>query len=300
MSKILNIVEPSNYEEASKSDEWRATMHEEIESIYRNHTWDLVELPEGKTPIGCKWLYKPKINADGSVEKFKARLVAKGYSQQEGIDFDDTFAPVAKLNTIRMLISLTTKHKWKLHQLDVKFAFLNGELKEEIYLVQPPSFVKKGQEYLVCKLHKALYGLKQAPRSWYEKFDSFFIQHGFHRSLNDPNLYTKINKQRQIILISLYVDDMIIIGNENNLIKEINHQMSQVFEMKDLGDLHYCLGLEVWKESGQTFLTQGKYARALLERFRMEQCKTAATPLQQNLKLSSDDGKKQVDATLYT
>lgn len=115
MSKILNIVEPLNYEEASRSDEWRAAMHEEMESIYRNHTWDLVELPEGKTPIGCKWLYKPKINADGTVEKFKARLVAKGYSQQEGIDFDDTFAPVAKLNTIRMLIYLATKHKWKLH-----------------------------------------------------------------------------------------------------------------------------------------------------------------------------------------
>eukprot|EP00253_Pinus_taeda_P027659 PITA_27659 len=299
MSKILNIVEPLNYEEASRSDDWRVAMHEEMESIYRNHTWDLVELPEGKTPIGCKWLYKPKINADGTVEKFKARLVAKGYSQQEGIDFDDTFAPVAKLNIIRMLICLATKHKWKLHQLDVKSAFLNGELKEEVYLVQPPGFVKKGQEHLVCKLHKALYGLKQAPRSWYDKIDSFFIEHGFHRSLNDPNLYTKINKQRQIILISLYVDDMIITGNADSLIKEIKQQMSQEFEMKNLGDLHYCLGLEVWKDSSQTFLTQGKYARNLLERFRMEQCKTAATPLQQNLKLSSDDGTKQVDATLY-
>eukprot|EP00253_Pinus_taeda_P034460 PITA_34460 len=193
-------------------------MHEEMESIYRNHTWDLVELPEGKTPIGCKWLYKPKINADGSVEKYKATLVAKGYSPQEGIDFDDTFSPVAKLNTLRMLISLETKHKWKLHQLDVKSAFMNGELK----------------------------------------------------SLNDPNLYTKINKQRQIILVSLYVDDMIITGNADNLIKEIKQEMSQVFEMKDLGDLHYCLGLEVWKDYGKTFLTQGKYARTLLERFRME------------------------------
>ena len=120
-----------------------------------------------------------------------------------------------------MLISLSTKHKWQLHQLDVKFAFLNGELKEEIYLVQPLGFVKKGQENLVCKLNKALYGLKQAPRSWYEKIDSFFIQHGLHRILNDPNLYTKLNKQRKIILISLYVDDMIIIGNANNIIKEI-------------------------------------------------------------------------------
>ena len=151
----------------------------------------------------------------------------------------------------------------------------------------------------MCKLHKALYGLKQAPRSWYDKIDSFFIEHGFHRSLNDPNLYTKINKQRQIILISLYVDDMIITRNADNLIKEIKQQMSQVFEMKDLGDLHYCIGLEVWKDSSQTFLTQGKYARTLLERFIMEQCKTTATPLQQNLKLSSDDGTKQVDATLY-
>eukprot|EP00253_Pinus_taeda_P029810 PITA_29810 len=198
-----------------------------------------------------------------------------------------------------MLICLAAKHKWKLHQLDVKSAFLNGELKEEIYLVQPPGFVKKGQEHLVCTLHKALYGLKQAPRSWYDKIDSFFVQHSFHKSLNDPNLYTKINKQRQIILISLYVDDMIITGNAYSLIKEIKQQMSQEFEMKDLGDLHYCLGLEVWKDSGQTFLTQGKYARNLLERFRMEQCKIATTPLQQNLKLSSDDGTKQVDATLY-
>eukprot|EP00253_Pinus_taeda_P031834 PITA_31834 len=274
-------------------------MYEEIESINRNHTWDLVEFPEGKTPIGCKWLYKPKINVDGSIEKLKARLVVKGYSQQEGIDFDETFSLVAKLNTIRMLISLATKHKWQLHQLDVKSAFLNGDLKEEIYLVQPEGFVKKGQEHLVCKLKKALYGLKQAPRSWYEKIDSFFVQHGFHRSLNDPNLYTKFNKQRQIILIYLYVDDMIITGNANNLIKEIKQQMSQVFEMKDLGNLHYCLGFEVWKDSGQTFLTQGKYTRNLLERFRMEQCRSAATPLQQNLKLSSDNDTKEVDATMY-
>ena len=277
MTNILNIVEPTNYKEASQSDAWKAAMDEEIESIIRNHTWDLVELPEGKTPIGCKWLYKPKINVDGSIEKLKARLVAKGYSQQEGIDFDDTFSPVAKLNTIRMLISLAKKHKWELHQLDVKSAFLNGELKEEIYLVQPERFVKRGQEHLVCRLKKALYGLKQAPRSWYEKINSFFVQHGFHRSMNDLNLYTKFNKHRQIILISLYVDDMIITGNADTLIKEIKWQMSQVLEMKDLGNLHCCLGLEVWRDYRQTFLTQGKYAKSHLERFRMEQCKLAAT-----------------------
>lgn len=144
MSNVLNIVEPTNYKEASQFKEWRAAMNEEMEPILRNDTWDLVELPKNKTHIGCKWLFKPKMNADGNIEKLKARMVAKGYSQQEGIDFDDTFGPVAKLNTIRMLIALATKYNWELHQLDVKSAFLNGELKEEIYLVQPEGFVKQG------------------------------------------------------------------------------------------------------------------------------------------------------------
>lgn len=194
MSNVLNIVEPTNYKEASQFKEWRAVMNEEIESILRNDTWDLVELPTNKTPIGCKWLFKPKMNEDVSIEKLKARLVAKGYSQHECIDFDDTFAHVAKLNAISILIALATKYNWELHQLDVKSAFLNGELKEEIYLVQPEGFVKQGHEHLVCRLKKALYGLKQAPTSWYGKVDSFFLEYGFHRSLNDPNLYTKYNK----------------------------------------------------------------------------------------------------------
>eukprot|EP00253_Pinus_taeda_P002810 PITA_02810 len=256
MSNVLNIVEPTNYKEASQFKEWRAAMNEEIESILRIDTWDLVQMPNNKTPIGCKWLFKPKMNADGSIEKLKARLVAKGYSQQEGIDFDDTFAPVAKLNRIKMLISLATKYNWELHQLDVKSAFLNGELKEEIYLVQPKGFVKKGQEHLVCRLKKALYGLKQAPRSWYEKVDSFFLE-------------------------------------------GIKRLMAQVFEMKYLGSLHYCPRLEVCRDTGQTFLTQGMYARILLEKFGMDQCRSAVTHLQQNLKLCSDNGTKVVDATMY-
>jgi len=274
-------------------------MNEEIESILRNDTWDLVELPKNKTPIGCKWLFKPKMNADGSIEKLKPRLVAKGYSQQEGIDFDDTFAPVEKLNTIRMLISLAIKCNWELHQLDVKSTFLNGDLKEEIYLVQPEGFVKQGQEHLVFRLKKALYGLKQARRSWYQKVDSFFLEYGFHRILNDQNLYSRYNNQGQIILISLYVDDMIITRDADDLIRGIKRLMAQVFEMKDLRSLHYCLRLEVCRDTGQTFLTQGKYARNLLEKFGMDQCRSVVTPLQKNLKLCSDDGTKEVDATMY-
>ncbi len=132
ITSMMNVVEPYSYKEANESSEWKTTMKQEYDSIIRNNTWELVELPRGKQTIGCKWLYKLKINANGTIEKLKARLVAKGYSQQEGIDYDETFSPVAKLNTIRMIISLDTKHHWMIHQLDVKYSFLNGDLKEEI------------------------------------------------------------------------------------------------------------------------------------------------------------------------
>jgi hypothetical protein len=206
--------------------------------------------------------------------------VAKGYSRKEGIDYAETFASIAKLNTIRMLIALATKYHWKLHQLDVKPTFLNGELKEEVYLTQPKGFVKSGQEDLVSKLKKAVYGLKQAPRSWYEKIDSFFLQQGFMRSKSDPNLYTKFDEKGHVVLISLYVDDLIITRNSEKLISGIKKQMSRVFEMKYLGELHYYLSLEVWRNVGQTFVSQGKYVREILKKFKMDQCKFSYVPMQ--------------------
>ena len=141
ITSMMNVVEPSSYKEANESNEWKIAMEQEYDSIIRNNTWELVELPRGKQIIGCKWLYKQKINADGTIEKLKARLVAKGYKQKEGIDYEETFTRVAKLNTIRMLIASATKKHWMMHQLDVKFAFLNGELKEEVYLEQLEGFV---------------------------------------------------------------------------------------------------------------------------------------------------------------
>jgi hypothetical protein len=145
ITQAMNVVEPLNYEQAKDHKEWMDAMKEEYDSIIKNETWELTELPENKTPIGSKWLFKYKFNVDGSIDKYKARLVAKGYSQKEGIDYEDTFAPVAKMNTIRLMITLATKNNWQLHQLDVKSAFFNGELKEEVYLVQPEGFVKKGK-----------------------------------------------------------------------------------------------------------------------------------------------------------
>ena len=141
MTNVMNVIEPLNYEQAKDKEEWVTTMNGEYNSIMRNKTWELVELTKDKVPIGSKWLFKSKLKVDGSIDKFKERLVAKGYSQQEGIDFEETYAPVAKLNTIRLLVALATKHNWRIHQLDVKTAFLNGDLKEEVYLVQPEGFV---------------------------------------------------------------------------------------------------------------------------------------------------------------
>ena len=166
-------------------------MQEEIDAIEKNKTWQLVEKPNDKEAIGVKWVYKVKHNSDGSIQRTKARLVVKGYAQQLGLDYNETFAPVARLDTIRAIIALAAQKGWNLYQLDVKSAFLNGELKEEVYVQQPQGFVSKGQEEKVYRLKKALYGLKQAPRAWYSEIDNYFMEKGFQRSKSEPTLYVK-------------------------------------------------------------------------------------------------------------
>ncbi|KAL0311880.1 UNVERIFIED_CONTAM: Retrovirus-related Pol polyprotein from transposon RE1 [Sesamum radiatum] len=166
-------------------------MKEEIKMIEKNDTWELAERPKDKEVIGVKWIYKTKLNADGSIQKHKARLVAKGYSQLPGIDYTETFAPVARLDTIRALVAIAANKKWKIYQMDVKSAFLNGYIDEEIYVEQPQGFIAKGYEEKVLRLKKALYGLKQAPRAWYSRIDNYFMDRGFRRSLSEPTLYVK-------------------------------------------------------------------------------------------------------------
>ncbi|KAL0340719.1 UNVERIFIED_CONTAM: Retrovirus-related Pol polyprotein from transposon RE2 [Sesamum radiatum] len=166
-------------------------MEEEIKMIEKNNTWELTDRPKDKEVIGVKWIYKTKLNADGSIQKHKARLVAKGYSQLPGIDYTETFAPVARLDTIRALIAIAANKKWKIYQMDVKSAFLNGYIDEEIYVEQPQGFIAKGSEEKVLRLKKALYGLKQAPRAWYSRIDKYFMDRGFRRSLSEPTLYIK-------------------------------------------------------------------------------------------------------------
>lgn len=193
-------------------------MQEELVMIDKNQTWELVERPEHRKVIGVKWVFRTKLNADGSINKHKARLVVKGYAQIFGVDFFDTFAPVARQDTIRMLLAIAAQKGWKICQLDVKSAFLNGFLEEEIYVEQPEGFLVKGHEDKVYLLKKALYGLKQAPRAWYNRIDEYLSKLGFVKSLSESTLYIK-GDQANFIVISLYVDDLLVTGSNVELIQ---------------------------------------------------------------------------------
>jgi hypothetical protein len=173
------ICEPAGYEEAIKDQKWQKAMEEELSMIKKNKTWELVDRPKDRKIIGVKWVFRTKLNADGSINKHKARLVVKGYAQVFGVDYSDTFAPVARLDTIRLVLAIAAQNKWKVFQLDVKSAFLNGILQEEIYVEQPEGFMEQGEEEKVYLLKKALYGLKQAPRAWYSKIDEHLSSLGF-------------------------------------------------------------------------------------------------------------------------
>lgn len=214
--------EPQTYDEARGDKEWEEAMNEETRMIEKNRTWKLVDKPEKKNVISVKWIYKIKTDASGNHVKHKARLVARGFSQEYGIDYLETFAPVSRYDTIRALLAYAAQMEWRLYQMDVKSVFLNGEL-EEVYVTQPPGFVIEGKEEKVLRLYKALYGLKPAPRAWYERIDFYFIQNGFARSMNDAALYIK-KKGEDVLIVSLYVDDLIIIGSNTHLIINIQEE----------------------------------------------------------------------------
>lgn len=209
---LLGTEEPTNFQDAEKEESWRCAMQEEIDSIHNNQTWSLVDPPAGQRVIGLKLVYKVKKDSDGKVVKHKARLVAKGYVQKQGIDFEEVFAPVARMETVRLLITLAAQEGWWLHHMDVKSAFLNGELEEEVYVKQPPGFEDKGSEHKVLKLHKALYGLKQAPRAWNSKLDSTLTSLRFEKSPFEHAVYKK-DKGENCLLVGVYVDDLVITGN---------------------------------------------------------------------------------------
>jgi hypothetical protein len=284
--------EPFSFDEAAKHKVWKDAMIEEYESILKDNVWEVVRRPQGKSVVTSKWIYKIKHAIDGSVEKFKARFVARGFSQKERIDYDEIFAPVARYTSIRIIISLASVFNWKLHQIDVKAVFLNGEVEQEVYIDQPEGFVIHGKEFHVYKLKKALYGLKQVPRAWYGRIDIFLQSLGFSKSIVDPNHHP--------VILVLYMDDLFLTGEEH-LIAQTKRELSTEFEMKDLGLMHYFLGLEVWQKHGEIFLSQSKYAVDVLSRFGMLDCKSMTTPMISNLKKLHDQAKglDPKDPTIY-
>jgi hypothetical protein len=244
---------------------WKKAMVEEMDALDKNEAWDIVELPAGRKSVGSKWLFKKKFNAQGKVEKYKARLVAKGYSQVEGIDFGEIFSPVAKLTSIRFLLSIAAAFDLEVEQMDVKTTFLHGDLEEEIYMKQPEGFVVKGKKELVCKLKKSLYGLKQSPKMWYQKFDTYILGLGFVRSRDDHCVYSK-QVGNHFIYVVLYVDDMFLVGNNMDVIKEVKSQLSSKFDMKDLGAANFIMRMEIKRDRAnrKLWLNQRKYVETIL------------------------------------
>ncbi|KAM2633068.1 hypothetical protein EV1_023727 [Malus domestica] len=252
-------------------------MLEEFQALQSTGTWTLVPSSPHQNLIGCKWVFRIKRNPDGSVDRYKARLVAKGFHQQEGVDFTETFSPVAKPVTIRILLTLAVQFDWFLNQLDISNAFLHGSLKEEVFMQQPPGFIDSSKSTYVCKLNKSLYGLKQAPRAWYDKLFHALLSLGFSNSQSDCSLFVTFSPALVIILV--YVDDILVTGPNPSVCKDIITQLGALFPVKDLGPLHYFLGLEVHRSSEGIFLSQGKYALDLLLKAKMEGCKPCSTPL---------------------
>ena len=203
---------------SSESTYQKEEVNSEIELILSNQTWELADLPLGNNPLGSKWIFKRKMKPDGTIDKYKARLVVKGYRQKEGLDYFDTYSPVTRITSIRMLIALAAVHDLKIHQMDVKTAFLNGELEEEIYMEQPEGFIVPGKEKKMCKLVKSLYGLKQAPKQWHAKFDQIMLANGFKINECDKCVYIK-NVMNHEVIVCLYVDDMLIMSKEIDDIK---------------------------------------------------------------------------------
>ena len=285
--------EPRTFKEAMSTPDapsWKEAVKSEIDSIMQNHIWELVDLPQGCKALGCKWIFKRKLKTDGSIEKHKARLVVQGFRQKEGLDFFDTYSPVTRITSIRMLIAIAALRNLEIHQMDVKTAFLNGDLEEEIYMKQPEGYIVPGQENKVCRLVKSLYGLKQAPKQWHEKFDHVMMTNGFSINECDKCIYIK-DTSNGYVLLCLYVDDMLIIGSNADIIKHTKQMLCKQFDMKDLGLADVILGIKITRHSEGIILSQAHYAEKILDRFKNYSSGTAKTPVDPNLHLTKNEGE---------
>ncbi|KAK8936568.1 hypothetical protein KSP39_PZI012702 [Platanthera zijinensis] len=282
-TSLSSVSVPNSVQEALQHPGWCAAMDEEMTALWENQTWTLVPLPPGQKPVGCKWVFAIKHAPDGTIDRLKACLVARGFTQQQGLDYDETFSPVVKLNTVRVLIFVAVHHQWPLLQLDIKNAFLNGDLQETVYMQQPPGFETTG-ESRVCHLLKSLYGLKQSSQTLFDKFSKALREIDFTRSSADFSLFTR-HQATGTVLLLVYVDDIIITGDDSNGIQAVKQHLSSIFQIKDLGHLRYFLGLEVARRPDDLVLSQRKYCLDLLHDAGYSGCKPVNTPMNVNHKL---------------
>ncbi|KAH9685791.1 hypothetical protein KPL70_014095 [Citrus sinensis] len=295
---FISQIEPKSFEDTENDESWIMAMQEELNQFERNNVWELVPKPEHQSVIGTKWIFRNKMDESGVVVRNKGRLVAQGYNQEEGIDFDETFAPVARLESIRMLLAFACHKDFILFQMDVKSAFLNGYIMEEVYVKQPPGFENEKFPNHVYKLLKALYGLKQAPRAWYDRLKNFLLENDFSMGKADTTLFVK-HKNQDVLIVQIYVDD-IIFGSTNELLcKEFSSCMSKEFEMSMMGELKYFLGLQIKQNEEGIFINQAKYVKDLLKRFGIDDSKTKNTPMSTTTKLDKDEKGKEVDIKMY-
>ena len=284
----IAIQEPHSVEEVLSTPEkahWLDAMEKEIKSLKENDVWDLVELPAGRTAVGSKWVFKVKTDEDGKVERYKARLVAQGFTQKFGSDYDETFCPVVRLESIRTLIALSVQYGLELHQIDVTTAFLNGQLKEEVFMKQPEGFTADGQENLVCHLKKSLYGLKQSPRCWNTALDDHLKRSSFVPVESDPCMYRAT--EGEPFFIGVYVDDIVMATKDKIRLAEVKQSLASQFDIKDLGRLHHFLGLKIVKneDSGSVWVGQQVYTENLLTSSGMGDAKSVTTPVDISSKL---------------
>ncbi|GJS40979.1 retrovirus-related pol polyprotein from transposon TNT 1-94 [Tanacetum coccineum] len=293
---FISTIEPKNVNEALTDDSWIVAMQEELNQFIANDIWELVPQPRNMTIIGTKWVFRNKLDENGIISRNKARLVAQGYNQQEGIDYDETYAPVARLESIRILLAYACALDFKLFQMDVKSAFLNGFINEEVYVAQPPGFIDFEKPDHVYKLKKALYGLKQAPKAWYDRLKAFLIKHEYKIGMVDNTLFTK-KKSSNLIIVQIYVD---IFGSTcQDMCDEFAKIMHDEFEMSMMGELNFFLGLQIKQMEDGIFFNQSKYIKEMLKKFGLEESKPMKTPMSSDNKLMKDEECELVNSTKY-
>lgn len=311
LSSLTTNNDPVKFSQAVTDANWVNAMNAELEALELNDTWDITPLPPKTKSIGSRWVYKTKYKPDGTVEKYKARLVILGYRQTYGVDYEHTFAPVAKMTTVRALLAVAALQNWDVVQMDVMNAFLHGDLFETVYMKMPQGYnhfgcrvvLNQGEHCdnkteLVCKLKKSLYGLRQAPRNWFSKLSTTLKDLKYQQSLSDYSLFT-LTTASSITVVLVYVDDLLLAGNNRQEIEHLKKMLSNTFKMKDLGDVRYFLGLEISRSEAGFFVSQKKYTMDLLDEFEVTGLTTLKLPMDIHLRLKADTGMYLKDPHPY-